>query len=224
MDIQTKLTELGLPLAYANHYAGTISLIDLEEAKKISASLAHYGVKIGKASELKWYTCNDLELNNILNRLQYCRNNNIPVVDENGNNMDYVFSSKRFKVIYPEADLTQVVSDVNCDKKVIDSEFLKTLEMNVNVGLTEDTYDRYRDLENKLTLVMQALYGDANVTAEMSNNLIKLISSNGESNDSKILFAVLVYNQNRSREEIEAINNTINTVLESLNQGGSLNL
>lgn len=229
MAIKEILEKLELPLELADSsFAATIRFIDVEWAKKIKNYLAYYGINITKASELKYYTYNEEEIEFVLTKLQYCKNNNISVVDEQGNNKKYLFDlSKKdseWLTLYPEADLTSIVPDVLRDKQTLNDDVLKSLDINATVGLTEETYDKYRDLESKLMLVMQTIYGVGEITPEVSNNLIKLISTNNSYSDADILFAVLVYNQNRSVEEIEAIKNAIKEVIESLKQGGSREL
>lgn len=229
MAIKEILEQLGLPLELADSsFAATIRLIDVEWARKINSYFAYYGINIMKASELKYYTYNEEEIKFVLAKLQYCKNNNISVVDEQGNNKRYLFDlnkkNSEWISLYPDADLTTIIPDVLRDKETINADMLKSLDINATVGLTEETYDKYRDLESKLMLVMQTIYGVGEITPEVSNNLIKLISTNNSYSDADILFAVLVYNQNRSVEEIEAIKSAIKEVIESLNQGGSREL
>lgn len=227
MDIKQKLERLGLPVSLADgSFATTISLIDEEEAKKYLGYLAYYGITLTKASELKYLTYNEMEMNFVLTKLQYLKNNGIPVTDEEGNVKSYIFDlSKKhsaWAILYPDANLISITPDVFRDKEELKSDLLDTLNKNVTVGLTEDNYDRYLSLERTLTLVTQALTGEAIITPEMSNNLIKLLSVNGAYSDSEIIYAVLVYNQNRSADDIARIQSVIGEVIESLNQGGVL--
>jgi len=225
MDIKQKLQELCLPLEYADgSFAATINHLDLEEAKKIGRYLFTYGVRITKASEIKYYLCNEEEIKEILTRLQWCQDNGVEYVDENGNNKEFVFNKINFYETFPSANLTGVVLDIFRDKEVIKEDMLKALDIDVTVGLTEDNYDRYIDLESKLTNVSQVLDGISEIDPEVTNNMIKLISGNTSYTDSEVLFAALVYNKNRSAEDINRISSAIAAVMESRNQGGSLNL
>lgn len=229
MDIKQKLEKLGLPQEFAeSSFATTITLIDEEEALKILDYLKYYGITLTKASELKYLTYNEMEINSVLTRLQYLKNNGIPMVDENGNVKSYLFdlSKKKsaFTILYPSADLSNITPDVFRDKEELNADILNTLNKNVTVGLTEDNYDKYIALERTLTLVIQALTGENVVSSEMSNNLIKLLSIDNGYSDNEIMYAVLVYNQNRSAEEIEKIKSIINEITKPLNQGGSLAL
>ena len=225
MDIKQKLQELCLPLEYADgSFAATINHLDLEEAKKIGRYLFTYGVRITKASEIKYYLCNEEEIKEILTRLQWCQDNGVEYVDENGNNKEFVFNKINFYKTFPSANLTGVVLDIFRDKEVIKEDMLKALDIDVTVGLTEDNYDRYIDLESKLTNVSQVLDGISEIDPEVTNNMIKLISGNTSYTDSEVLFAALVYHKNRSAEDINRISSAIAAVMESRNQGGSLNL
>lgn len=225
MDIKQKLQELGLPLEYADgSFAATINALDLEEAKKIGRYLFAYGVRITKASEIKYYLCNEFEIKEILKRLQWCIDNGIEYIDADGNNKDFVFDKIKFYQTFTSANLTNIVPDVFRDQEVIKKDMLDILSIDATVGLTEDNYDKYVELESKLTSVAQVLGGTGEISPEVTNNLIKLISGNIEYTDSEILFAALVYNQNRSQADINRISSAIYEVMESLNQGGSLNI
>ncbi len=226
MDIKEKLAILGLPEEYVNgSFVAAINLIDVDKALKYKEYFAYYGVTLTKASELKYYLLNEIELNNILAKLQYCKNNGIPVVDEQGNNKSFLFDlSKKhseWTILYPDADLTSIIPDVFRDREALNADLLNTLNRNITVGLNEDNYDRYVELERTLTLVTQAINGTGNINPEVSNNLIKLIAANSTYSDPEVLFAALIYNQNKSAEEIEVIKNTINEVMASLNQEGT---
>jgi len=225
MEIKEKVQELELPLEYATgSFAATINYLDLEEAKKIKNYLTSYGVRITKASEIKYYLCNELEIREILSRLQWCKDNGITLVDENGNNKDFVFNKITFYENFPNASITDIIPDVLRDKEMINENMLNSLDIDVTVGLTEESYDRYVELESLLINVSQVLNGSGEIEPEVTNSLIKLISDNNQYSDSEILFASLVYKQNRSAEEIERISNAIKEVMDSRNQGGSLNL
>ena len=224
MDIKQKLQELGLPLEYADgSFAATINHLDLEEAKKIGRYLFAYGVRITKASEIKFYLCNEEEIKEILTRLQWCQENGVDYLDENGNNKDFVFNKYSFYEQFPNANLSAIIPDAFRDKEVIKEEMIQALE-GEDSGLTEENYDKYVKLESVLTNVSQVLGGTGEISPIATSNLIKLISSNIICSDSEILFAALVYNQNRSSLDINRISDAITRVMESLNQGGSLNL
>ena len=225
MDIKQKLQELCLPLEYADgSFAATINHLDLEEAKKIGRYLFTYGVRITKASEIKWYTLEDTKLNKLLARLQYCKDAGILLVDEKGNNKDYVFDNSRFVELYPNVDLSAITPDVLCDKEAISEDVLTDLEANTNLGLTEDNYDRYVSLESKLTYIAQELNGTGEISPIVTNNIIKLINSTKGYSDAEIIFGALVYGQNHSAAEIAKIKQTIEEVLQTLTEEGKRNL
>lgn len=210
-----------------SNFAATLNYIETERAQKIKNSLDYYGVRLTKTSELKYYTLSDEELNEVLKKLQYCKEKGFNIVDEKGSVYNYLFdlsSSSEFYRLYPDADLTTIVPDVLRAKRSINADIIEILESSANKGLTEENYDRYLSLEGKLTNVMQVLYGKESIDLESTNNLIKLVSSNKEFSESDILLAVLLYNKNCSAEETIRISQAINDVLASLNQGGAMSL
>lgn len=208
------------------NFAATINFIDLDWAREIKGYLVYYGVKLTKASEQKYLTYSEDEIKHVLTKMQYCKDNGYSIVDENGSVYSYLFDlSKKsnFYKLYPDANLTNVIPDVFRDKQTLDESVLSSLEKDAEVGLTEENYNRYVELERKLTNVMQTLNGTGEIDQQVTNNLIKLINSDIVYSDKDILFAALVYNQNRSVEEMGRITNAIASVMESLDQGGTLN-
>ena len=214
------LQDLRLPTDFAyGSFAATIDMLDSEQAPKIYNYLEYYGVRITKASEVKWYMLKDEELKILLTRLQYFKEHNIPVVDENGNNMPYVFDAASFKANFKDADLTNVIPDVFRDQITLGHDTINILDINATVGLSdEESLERYSKIDSVLTSVIECL-PNAEYQEEYSNNIIKLMSATNLS-DEEIILAVLVYQQNRSAEEIAQIRNIIGTINASL-QGGN---
>lgn len=222
MNITEKLELLQilrLPTDFAyGSFAATLNMINTEQATRIAQYLNYYGVRITKASELKWYTLEEEELKKVLSRLQYCQDNNIPVVDENGNNMPYVFDAASFKANFKDADLTNIVPDVFRDQVTLGADTIKVLDINATVGLNdEESLERYSKIDSILINVIESLPG-AEYQDEYSNNIIKLMSATNLS-DEDIILAVLVYGQNRSEEEIAQIRSAISTINASLKGG-----
>lgn len=231
MDIIEKIKVLNLPESIIEKEAPTLAYVDVEKANKVLKYLSAYGVSIKKNSEVKWLTLDEekdaIIFRNLFNRLQWCEDKEESVVDEKGNNLDFVFDNKSFIKRFPDADLTNIIPKVLRDKEEINKDIQISLDSNTSLNLTDQNYDRYVDLDEKISRVTELIYGQARIDQSVTDNLVKILNTEAELHpykDEDVLLAALISGQNKSAQEIESIKNAISEVIGSLNQGGSFKL
>lgn len=106
-----------------------------------------------------------------------------------------------------------VVNMVEGPINVYNTPYDEILSKPQTIALTDETFERYENLSDSIRRVLTTVYNIAEITDNITDNLIKLITA-GVASDSEVMYYAITYGKNISEEEAQHLKASIEEELE----------
>lgn len=151
-----------------------------------------------------------------------------------GKYSNVIFRASKFKKEYGRKEVSQ---EPKIESVPVKEEQIPTIPMPTSnnpydeilskpqtIGLTNENYDRYKELADHIHNIVSNVYGLEEVNNNIINNLIKLVTNNIP-DDREVVLHSMIYGHNVSEDEINKLKEAINdefdyTNILDLNLGG----